>query len=256
MEWIDCNRMGMCKACMTDSPLRTILLTGQETGYIGSNIKQYGNNRRGFRVKESLQSVFVDDFLDACDYKVDAVIHLAAISGVKECEDAPEQAIYTNVMGTLKTIQSCQARGIPVWLASSFAAIQPENLYGYTKAMAEYLTMKYDLGFVFVISNVYGGINFDRKTSVIASWMRRNEKGLPILVHGDGTQERDFIHVQDVARSMVDQIQVQLEGGPSYKKYYLCSGVKTSLNKLYELFESEFKPRDPPIHRPDIGVGI
>ena len=35
MEWIDCNRMGLCKPCANVGTTKTIMITGLDEGYIG-----------------------------------------------------------------------------------------------------------------------------------------------------------------------------------------------------------------------------
>jgi nucleoside-diphosphate-sugar epimerase len=255
MEWIDCNRMGLCKGCGNVKETKTIMITGKNKGYIASNLLKYVDQREGITAWLQRRDLFHKEFF-GIDELPDAVIHLAAMSGVVPCERNPREALLTNVFGTIRVIEECEQRGIPVWLASSFAAIQPENVYGYTKQFAEYLTLRYSLGRVFVISNVYGGLNFESKTSVLSAWMKVMMMGLPIVITGDGTQERDFVHVQDVVRTMIDQVNVELRGGPSYDKYYICSGVKTSLNELYDLFESEFDPKVQIKYEPNAPTGI
>lgn len=255
MEWIDCNRMGLCKACGNVSKVKTIMITGLEDGYIASNLRAYAKQREGIKVTLNYRGLFRCNQFHNLEVP-DAVIHLAALSGVKQCEDEVNWAVHTNILGTENVVGTCKRHGIPIWTASSFAAIQPENVYGYTKAMAEYLTMRYELGHVFVVSNVYGGLNFEKKSSVISMWAKWTKVNLPIVINGDGSQERDFIHVQDVVRGMIDQVNVALRGGPSYKKYYLCSGVKTSLTELAEAFTKEFKPEKSLMYKRDAHTGI
>jgi UDP-glucose 4-epimerase len=256
MQTIDCNRMGLCKECGNVAKVKSIMITGLEEGYIASNLKAYAKNRAGIHVYQNYKGMFRDSNIFGAEIP-DAVIHLAAISGVGACEKDPKWALHVNVVGTINVVEACKKLGIPVWLASSFAAIQPENFYGYTKAMAEYVTLQYELGRVFVISNVYGGLNFEKKTSILAQWKKYSDANLPIVINGHGQQERDFIHVQDVVRTMVDQVNVEIRGGPSYPKYYICSGVKTSVNELATLFYDKFPKSNLGVQRyPDVDVGI
>ena len=80
----------------------------------------------------------------------DAVIHLAAVHFIPECEADPAQAVRTNVVGSVNLLQACPA-GIPFVLASSAAVyapalgphvesdspVVPEDVYGFTKLHAE-----------------------------------------------------------------------------------------------------------------------
>ncbi len=51
-------------------------------------------------------------------------------------------------------------------------------------------------------SNAYGPRSL-HKRSVVAAWLRAAIGGEPIVIHGDGRQTRDFIHVDDLASAVV-----------------------------------------------------
>jgi len=77
----------------------------------------------------------------------DCVVHLAAISGVQDCEKNPDLAYEVNVLGTLNIAYLSRKYKIPLIFASSMAIFgEPEyfpidedhpktpiNLYGFTK---------------------------------------------------------------------------------------------------------------------------
>src|SRR5690606_19523050 len=65
-------------------------------------------------------------------------------------------------------------------------------------------------------------------TEVLVRWMERIAAGTPPIIHGDGRQTMDFVHVDDVARAYVlaagsDATDVVLNVG---------TGVETSLAEL------------------------
>jgi UDP-N-acetylglucosamine 4,6-dehydratase/5-epimerase len=86
---------------------------------------------------------------------VDVVVHAAALKQVPACEYNPNEAVLTNVEGTRNVIDAAlDAKVGRVMTISSDKAVNPVNLYGATKLVAEKLTVQ---------ANAYSGeepINF------------------------------------------------------------------------------------------------
>jgi UDP-N-acetylglucosamine 4,6-dehydratase len=80
---------------------------------------------------------------------VDVVVHAAALKQVPACEYNPIEAVMTNVMGARNVIDAALDTGVKKVLAlSTDKAVNPVNLYGATKLVAEKL---------FVQANAYSG---------------------------------------------------------------------------------------------------
>ena len=80
---------------------------------------------------------------------VDIVIHAAALKQVPACEYNPIEAVMTNVMGARNVIEAALDMGVQKVVAlSTDKAVNPVNLYGATKLVAEKL---------FVQANAYSG---------------------------------------------------------------------------------------------------
>lgn len=74
---------------------------------------------------------------------VDYVFHLAALKHVPICERQPEEALKTNVSGTLNVIRASIAEGVKkVVDVSTDKAVDPLNFYGLTKALGEKLILQ------------------------------------------------------------------------------------------------------------------
>jgi len=70
------------------------------------------------------------------------IFHLAALKHVPVCEDQPEEAIKTNIIGTQNIIKASIAQGVnQVIDVSSDKAVSPNTLYGMTKAVGEKLIL-------------------------------------------------------------------------------------------------------------------
>src|SRR5882672_7767241 len=82
-------------------------------------------------------------------HDVEIVVHAAALKQVPVCEYNPIEAVLTNVMGARNIIEAALDTGVKRVLAlSTDKAVNPVNLYGATKLVAEKL---------FVQANAYVG---------------------------------------------------------------------------------------------------
>jgi len=80
---------------------------------------------------------------------VDVVVHAAALKQVPACEYNPFEAIQTNVLGAKNIVDAAIDNGVKrVMALSTDKAVNPANLYGATKLVAEKL---------FVQGNAYSG---------------------------------------------------------------------------------------------------
>jgi UDP-glucose 4-epimerase len=164
---------------------------------------------------------------------VDAVCHLAAVSGIPDCESDPGRAFAVNVRGTANIAWYCRQAGIPLVFASSMAVIgspvefpigadhprDPVSLYGLTKKMNE--DDIHDLAegsfpaHSFLTANLYGTHEFADvtvgKETVINIFVRRALEGEALTIHRPGTQTFDFIHIKDVARAYRHSIAALLD---------------------------------------------
>ncbi len=89
---------------------------------------------------------------------MDIVVHAAALKQVPACEYNPIEAVLTNVMGARNIIEAALDMGVKKVMAiSSDKAVNPVNLYGATKLVAEKL---------FVQGNAYSGTSETRFSCV------------------------------------------------------------------------------------------
>lgn len=73
---------------------------------------------------------------------VDYVFHMAALKHVPVCEENPEEAILTNIIGTENTVYACIKNNVKKMIdVSTDKAVDPLNLYGVTKACGEKITI-------------------------------------------------------------------------------------------------------------------
>ena len=77
--------------------------------------------------------------------------------------------------------------------------------------------------------NVYGP-GSTRKGSVVAKFLRQALAGETLTVYGDGTQTRDFIHVDD----LVDAIRRALEVEEGGEVFQIATGSETTVNEIVD----------------------
>jgi UDP-glucose 4-epimerase len=153
---------------------------------------------------------------------VDYVFHLAAESRLQPAIENPIGAVEKNCVGTTVMLQCAREAGVKRFVYSSTSSAygnnpypnvetQPDdclNPYSASKAAGEKFCKMYtDLyGLETVILryfNVFGNRSPARGqyAPVIGIFQRQKEAGQPLTLVGDGSQKRDFIHVEDVARA-------------------------------------------------------
>jgi nucleoside-diphosphate-sugar epimerase len=152
----------------------------------------------------------------------DAVINLAARAGVRYSVVNPWVYFETNITGTLNLLELCRQYGIGKFVLASTSSLygkhnpmpyaenadtnQPMSPYAASKKGAEALcyTYHYLHGIdvtVFRYFTVYGPAG--RPDMSLFRFVQWISEGQPVLVYGDGRQQRDFTYVDDVARGTI-----------------------------------------------------
>lgn len=236
--------------------MRRILVTGAG-GFIGSNLVKYLLQDKTIRVVglDNNPRIVNDDLeifnLDVKDinqinYKPDIIYHLAAQSRVQPSFDDPKSSTEDNVMGTLAVLEYAKKNKCQVVYAGSASRHfdHASSPYATTKYMGETLCKMYRKCFNMDVEiarfyNVYGPNEYLHPTegNVIGIWRYNVNKGLKCKVVGDGEQERDFIHVEDIVEGLV----AIGEGVSNHDDAWeLGTGSTTSVNDLSVMFHERF----------------
>ena len=194
------------------------LVTGHR-GYIGAKLykklTQLGHNVRGIDVASSDISEKLDIRWHLFDYKKnfkhlefkpEYIFHLAAKPSVQWSVENPSDSLYHNVMGSSRVLEYAKLVGAKrVIFASSAAAITPTSPYGAHKRMTEIECKIYaSLYDVDTISLRYFNVYSEDQeyggpySTVISAWLESIKNNKPLRLDGDGSQTRDFIHVDDI----------------------------------------------------------
>lgn len=208
------------------------------------------------RDKERISELFED---------VDNIMHLAALTGVEECNEKPDEAFDVNVRGTENIARICRDNEVslifPCTMAvfgnpSSFPLSEsnlrnPVNEYGITKRMSEQdINLLSDGAFpshIFIISNAYGfhEINEERieKSVVINYFINRALDKKPITVYEPGTQERDFIHVKDIADAYLNSAESLEDEESGSTSMTIASERSISIIELANIVQEKVEER-------------
>jgi UDP-glucose 4-epimerase len=179
------------------------------------------------------------------------IFHLAALSRIQPSFKSPSWTFSVNVGGTRKVVEYALRNGSKlIYSGSSSKHHNPElSPYAMSKYIGEewiklYKTV-YNLNAEIVrFYNVYGpGELVDsHMAAVIGMWRSRIKKNLPLIIHGDGEQRRDFTHIDDI----VDGIIKIAESNEKHEDAWeLGTGNNYSLNEVAGMFgnvEKEYVP--------------
>lgn len=143
----------------------------------------------------------------------DAVVHLAALAGVRPSMDLPMEYEITDVIGTIRLLEYCRRMGVPhVVFASSSSVygrgtpLPAEESTPANPCSPYALTKLHDEQWGRLYSNQHGlcflTLRFfsvwgpgQRPDLALEAFRRRIEAGQSVIIKGDGTQRRDLTHV-------------------------------------------------------------
>ncbi|WP_106849005.1 NAD-dependent epimerase/dehydratase family protein [Blastococcus sp. Marseille-P5729] len=199
-------------------------------------------------------------------------IHFATVS-INKSQADPHESIDINMIGNHNVFAAAADEGVERLVFASSASVygDPEHLpmheddklnpltpYCITKRAGEDL-----LGFyqrrqgltwnALRFFNVYGpGQKTEAYyTSVINHFVNRLRNGEAPIIDGDGEQSMDFIHVRDIARSVVAALESEQWGKP----INIGTGIDTSIAQLAKiLIEAVGADVEPQFNRRDVLV--
>ena len=175
----------------------------------------------------------------------DAVVHLAAMSGILACQESPAEAFEVNVAGTLNVLEACR-RSLALAqscrrfvLASSAAAPASKTIYGAQKRSCEALATSYHhahgLDTVSLrFTNIYGPWS-DKKITAVPAMLSKVLAGEELEISGNGQQARDFIHVEDVCHAILAAVTAPDVDG---EVVGVGTGNLVSINELVDDIEA------------------
>jgi UDP-glucose 4-epimerase len=208
-----------------------------------------------------------NEALDAALDGMDSIIHLAAAGSVIGSVQDPAANFDVNVLGTFRVLDAARRAGIQRTVqASTGGALigdatppvderslpKPISPYGASKLAGEgyahAFAGTYGIRTVAIrFGNVYGPWS-ERKTGVFNVFFKSLRSGTPMVIYGDGTASRDYVHVDDIANALQLALEKDVPGGTVL---HAASGVETTLTELADLCRNAAgMPEHPIEYRP------
>jgi UDP-glucose 4-epimerase len=202
------------------------------------------------------------------DFRPEVLSHQAAQMDVRRSVREPVLDAGINLVGTLRLLENCAGYGVEkVVFASTGGAIYgeqrefpaaedhpqyPVSPYGVSKLAGErylhYYRVQYGLPYVALrYANVYGPYQDPHgEAGVVAIFSGNLAKRHASRINGAGTQTRDYVFVEDVARANTLAVENEVPPGA----YNIGTARETSVVRLYETL-AKISGRDlPPEHGP------
>jgi nucleoside-diphosphate-sugar epimerase len=247
--------------------MKNIIVTGS-SGFIGSALKTYlekdyriiGIDRKGYLSRKT-KDFYLQDINDGLPDLMDvdeiyAVIHLAALPGVRDSHKNFKQVCMDNILATQRVIQKCIDNWKPkkLLVASSSSVygnlgkdghalkedegVSPVSPYAMSKVATENLLVTYkNCGLLKDIDatslrffTVYGPHQRNELAiRAFTDWILQDK---PITLYGTGKQVRDFTHIDDICSG----IKRLLKWDDPYKYCYNIGSNDThSINEIIHM---------------------
>jgi UDP-glucuronate 4-epimerase len=186
------------------------------------------------------------------DAKPEAVVHLAALAGVRPSLERPAAYMDVNVRGTASVLEAARAAGTRRFVLGSSSSVygahaeapfretaridSPESPYAASKVASEVLARTFHNLYGLEVAalrffTVYGPRQ--RPDLAIHKFSRRMLAGQPLPFFGDGSTRRDYTWVDDIIAGVVAACDVPLR----FDIVNLGGARTTSLRELVTLLE-------------------
>jgi UDP-glucose 4-epimerase len=212
------------------------------------------------RIRHANLKTFAGDVLDkpslhAAFECVDTVVNMVGQITV------PREYYALNSIGILNVLDECADSGVGKVVFTSSAKVygegeekfseesepSPVSQEGVIKLMAENMHRHFSdrTGVPVVclrLSNVYGP---SQTKGVVFNFVRDAKKGA-VTINGDGTQERVFVHADDVATAIISAIGLKSSG---FEVFNISSDESVMINELLRLVQDALGTNAKVVHR-------
>jgi len=245
---------------------KRVLVTGG-AGFIGSNLANHLAEDNDVIAIDDLYLGTPDNLDDAVEFHdmsvldndlptegIDVVFHLAALSSYKMHEENPTKGARVNIEGFVNTVEQARKDGCDTVVYATTSSIygsrtepSPEDMpvesrTGYEASKlgreryAEYFHHHYDMQLAgmrfFSVYQGFGGAEEHKGefANTVAQFTDKIANGESPELFGDGSQTRDFTHVDDIVRGIELAADERLQG-----IYNLGTAESYSFNEMVEL---------------------
>ena len=229
--------------------MKNILVIGGD-GYIGSKLV-LALEKEGHKVEsfDLPRNILNESELKVAINKKDIVFHLAALAVLNYTDKNPQETFEVNIVGANNVARICAGEGAVLNFVSTSCIygnslevpsledrlINPTDTYAASKAAGEYLVkmwgmakqLKYN---ILRFGTVYGpSTNKNMRGDMACQiFMEAAVKKQPIEITGNGSQNRNFVHLNDLVRAMV----LLTEEGTENATINLTGNESVSINDI------------------------
>ena len=202
------------------------------------------------RDKGSLTEIFKN-------HKIDLIIHLAALAGVRPSIERPLEYEAVNILGTMNLWELCKEFGIKKFVCASSSSVygnnekipfsetdnvdRPISPYAATKKSGEILGHVYhhlyDIDMIQLrFFTVYGPRQ--RPDLAIHKFTKLISENQEIPFYGDGSTARDYTYIDDIIDGVVKSIKYLENHGKTYEIVNLGESEVVTLNEMVSTIEN------------------
>jgi len=224
------------------------------------------------------------EIVDRACHGVDCLINLASTVVPSTSNKDPVFDVNTNLIGALNTLKASVKNNVQKYIFLSSGgtiygnkfsskphketdSTEPICSYGIVKlAIEKYIHMFSDLyGLPYAIlrlSNPYGpGYSLEKPQGAIHHFISSAINNQPITIWGDGTQQRDFIFIDDVVEAITKVVDLARD----QSLLNIGSSSSTSLNNILEIIEEVSgsplniiyqESRDFDVHKSELDITV
>ena len=210
---------------------------------------------------------------------VEAVVHLAALAGVRPSLDAPARYMRVNVEGTTLLLESCRRRGVERLVVASSSSVygvrsqvpfseddpcdHPASPYAASKKATEVVCATFHELYGLTVRclryfTVYGPRQ--RPEMAIHRFVRLALAGMALPIFGDGGSGRDYTFIEDIVAGTLAALDRQerefriynLGNSRPVLLRELCAAVGRAVGRELRLEPRPAQPGDVPITCADL----
>lgn len=227
------------------------------------NIEEIKNNMKNNKIEENKLSIYRVDIRDKeeinkifTENKIDIIVHLAAMAGVRPSIAQPELYYDVNINGTLNLLEASRNNNIKKFVFASSSSVygnnekvpfsesdavdNPISPYSATKKSGELLCHTYHHLYDMSIAclrffTVYGPRQ--RPDLAIHKFTRLIMEDKEIPFFGDGSTQRDYTYIDDIVDGIIKVIEWIDESNKKYEVFNLGESQTISLKEMVETIE-------------------
>lgn len=213
---------------LTKFDMEVVVIDNLSTGKL-SNLESH---KKSDNVKILVADIVDSKTFNSLDDKFDYAFHLAALADIVPSISNPKPYYSSNLIGTLNLLEylrdkpeikllyaaSSSCYGIPMHFPTAENSnLDPRYPYAHSKYLAEsaifHYASVYGLKAISLrLFNVYGkrARSDGNYGAVMGIFLAQRLAQKPLTVVGDGSQLRDFIHVEDVAKAFLKAAESEI----------------------------------------------